>query len=150
MVSDMKGGVTHLQILSPHEAKNMLGIFMAMDGNSSTQMKYMREVAEKWLEKVRVGHLTRLDAWTALKTILMKTLEYPLLVLRLTETECTSIMDYILSGGLPNMRICRNIVRALVYAPVKHQGLGISKLHNPRAYPYKENNKSYMENKGKR
>ena len=59
----------------------------------------------------------------------MKTLEYPLLALTLSEAECGSIMAPVLSGGLPNIGVCRSMARSLVYAPLKYQGLDIHKLY---------------------
>jgi len=58
----------------------------------------MRNVADEWYEKVRVGHLTRFDAWAVFNSTNMKTLEYPLLALTLTESDCTNIMAPVLSG----------------------------------------------------
>ena len=56
--------------------KENTGLFLVIDGNNKTQVKYMRRVAEQWCEKVRVGHLARFDNWTAFNTSVMKTLEY--------------------------------------------------------------------------
>ena len=127
-VKNMQGAATQLKILDPDEAKKMLGVFLAIDGNNTTHIKHMRRIAEEWADKVRVGHLTRFDAWTAFNTTVMKTLEYPLLALTLTEEECNSIMAPVISGGLSNMGICRAMARSLVYGPLKNQGLGINKL----------------------
>ena len=106
----------------------MLGVFLAIDGSNKTQVQHMRRIAEEWSDKVRVGHLTRFDAWTAFNTTVMKTLEYPLLALTLTQEEYNSVMAPVISGGLSNMGICKAMARSLVYGPVKNQGLGINKL----------------------
>lgn len=84
----------------------MLGFFLAMDGNNETQITYMRIVADEWYEKVMVDHLTIFNTWTAFDTSIMKTLEYPLLALTLTDTDCMTIMAPVLKAGLPNMGIC--------------------------------------------
>ena len=128
-VADMKGDQSQLKTINPEEAKRMLGVFLAIDGNNKVQIKHMRRVAEEWYEKVRVGHLTRYDAWTALHTTIMKKLDYPLIALTLTEAECNGIMAPVLSGGLSQIGICQSMARALVYAPTKYQGLGINKLY---------------------
>ena len=57
----------------------------------------------------------------------MKTLQYLLLALTVDEEECTKIMSPILTGGLPKIGITRSMAHALVYAPLKYQGL---ELHN--------------------
>ena len=79
----------------------MLGVFLAIDGGNDVQIKHMRRVAEVWYDQIRVGHLSRYDAWSALQSTVMKTLEYPLLALTLTEAECSTIMAPVLTGGTP-------------------------------------------------
>ena len=128
-VKDMNGINTQLQLLHPHEAKCMLGVFLAIDGSNDVQIKHMRGVAERWFEQVRVGHLSRYDAWLAFNSTVMKTLEYPLLALTLTEAECNAVMAPILSGGLPKMGITRSMARSLVYAPLKYHGVGVNRLY---------------------
>ena len=106
----------------------MLGVFLAVDGNNDTQVAEMKKTAEEWYEKVRVGHLTRYDAWMALNSTVLKTLEYPLLALTLTEEECNKIMVPILKGALPKVGACRYLPRKLVYGTIKNQGMGIHNL----------------------
>ena len=118
-----------LSSIAPSEARRMLGVYLAADGNNTTQVKEMRNTAEVWQNKVRVGHLNRWDAWLALNTTVMKSLEYPLLATTLSIEECTHIMAPILSAGLPNAGMCRNMARSLVYGPSKYQGLDIHNLY---------------------
>lgn len=61
-VQGMQEEDKQLNILEPHEAKKMIGVFMAIDGNNITQIAHMRRRSEQWYEKVIVGHLTRFDA----------------------------------------------------------------------------------------
>ena len=128
-VENIQRSESQLKILEPQEAKKMLDVFLAIDGNNTAQIKYMQKVAEQWSKKVRVGHITRVDAWTAFTSTVMKTLEYPLLALTLSESECGAIMSPVLSEGLPKMGICRSMARSLVHAPTKFQGLGIYNLY---------------------
>ena len=60
---------------------------------------------------------------------IMKTLEYPLVALTLTEAECDFIMAPVLAGGLPRAGICRNIPRSVLYGSLDHQGLGMHNLY---------------------
>ena len=128
-VKDMEGQDTQLEILNPNEAKRMLGVFLTMDGSNDVQIAQMRKAADVWYEQVRVGHLSRFDAWTALQSTVMKTLQYPLLATTLTGKECNHIMAPILTGGLTQIGICRSMARQLVYAPLKYQGLAIDNLY---------------------
>lgn len=100
-----------------------------MDGDNKTHIEHMQRVADEWYEKVRVGHLTRFDAQTAFNSTIMKSLDYPLLALTLTNDDCTRIMAPVLKVGLSNMGIYRAMARSLVYAPIKYQGIGIHKLY---------------------
>ena len=92
-----KNGVAKLiaQDMTPWDAGSgwiYAGIFLAVDENNETQVKEMREIAERWNKKVRIGHLNRFDAWLALTTMVMKRLEYPLMTTTLSEIDCTKIM----------------------------------------------------------
>ena len=128
-VRNEKGQKIELTLLTVKEAKRMLGVYLAANGENITQIEHLRDVAENWKEKIRVGHLIHNDAWTALTTTVMKSLEYPLLATTLTEQECSYIMAPILEGGLPLSGICRNFSRAVVYGPIKHLGLGLHNLY---------------------
>ena len=66
--------------------------------------------------------------WIALQTMVMKSLEYPLPALTLTENECKEIMWIVLKTFLPNAGVNRYISRDLLYAGLEKQGLG---LNNP-------------------
>ena len=103
-----------LSNLAPNEARRMLGVYLAADGNNTTQVNEMRIEAEVWQDKLRVGHLNRSDAWLALNTTVTKSLEYPLLATTLSMDECTHIMAPIIYAGLPDAGICRNTARSLV------------------------------------
>jgi hypothetical protein len=55
-----------------------------------------------------------------LKATILKTLEYPLLVLFLTEAECKKMMSTVLKAALPKSRFNRNFCRRTLYAPGSH------------------------------
>ena len=65
-----------LSRLPVDEARRSLGCWSAPDGNNKEQVNYMRSVAVEWGDKLRAGHLTKYEAWTALSTRVMKTLLY--------------------------------------------------------------------------
>jgi len=115
--------------LEPAAARWSLGVRSAPDGNNKEQVEYLRGLAEDWREKIRTGHLSKHDAWMALMTRIMRTMEYPLLALTLTKDQCTHIMAPILSGGLNAIGLCKYLPRIVVYAPIKFQGLGLKFPH---------------------
>ena len=107
----------------------MLGVYLSADGKNTRQKKELRKVAERWGDKVSVGAITKKDAWTALTTTVMKTLEYPLLATTLTQDDCTDIMAPILHDGLPKAGICRTLARAMVYGPKQYKELALHNLY---------------------
>lgn len=72
---------------------------------------------EKWKEHIRTGHLQCHEVWYALTAMIMKTMEYPLLTLMLTEKECNYIMVLILLSGLPACSVCHHFPHDIIYAP---------------------------------
>jgi hypothetical protein len=89
----------------------------------------MRKVAVEWSDKLRVGHLTKYEAWTALTTRVMRTLLYAAPALTITKGEANYIMAPILMRGLNALGIQRYLPRAVVYAPLKYQGMAIPNLY---------------------
>jgi len=95
-IKDTDGELKELTQLAADEAQKMLGVWLAPDGNNEKQVEEMRATTVAWAEKVRTGAIDRRDAWQALTLTVMKKLEYPLLVLTLTEDECDYIMAPVL------------------------------------------------------
>ena len=58
----------------------------------------------------------------------MKTIEYPLVTTSFSKKDCAYFMAPILRCGLQSVHIQHQLPRALVYAPLKYQGVG---LHDP-------------------
>ena len=83
----MLGTESQLEILNPHDAKRMLGVYLDIDGSNEVQITHMKKIAKQWYEKIRVGYLTRYDAWMALNTTVMKKIEYPLPALTLNKKD---------------------------------------------------------------
>jgi hypothetical protein len=66
----------------------MLGVFFAPDGNNKAQIAKMTQKAMAVGEKIKCSNLDRNSAWTALQTMTMKSLQYPLPALTLSSIEC--------------------------------------------------------------
>jgi len=69
----------------------MLGVWLAPDGNNVRAVQEMRAKSMKWAEKIRTGFLRREDIWRSHNSQIMKSLEYPLLALALSEAKCDRI-----------------------------------------------------------
>ena len=81
-----------LKYLKPDEGIKMLGVYLTPTGSNKLQLEKLKEKATTIAEHARAGHLQRHEAWIALTTMVMKSLEYPLPTLTLAESECTKIM----------------------------------------------------------
>ena len=114
-----------LKLLTPDKAKEMLGVNLAPDGNNKAQLTAIKEKMRKYAEYIRVGHVNRHEAWISLSMIALKSLEYSLPAMTLTEEECNDIMKPLLKQFLPKAGINRNIKRDLLYAPISVQGFNL-------------------------
>jgi hypothetical protein len=93
------------------------------------QVEHMKLKAESWANLIRVSGLPRSEVWYSLNSMIMKTLEYPLLATTMSEADLESIMSIILHVGLSKSGICRTITRKAVYSSNKYFGFGIKHLY---------------------
>ena len=126
---DKDGNTQTLQRLSTSTASETLGVFLAPDGNSSKQREQMRNVSVTFRDNIRSGFLNKTDAWHAMNTTVLKTLQYPLPALTLSEKECNHIMAPVLEAALSAAGYNNSFPRAVVYGPVSGQGLGVKNLY---------------------
>ena len=128
-IKDKDNVRVELKYMEANEAMEMLGVSLAPDGNNTAQIKKMKDKALKMGESIRSGYVTKAEAWISLNTMALKSLEYPLPALTLSETECTSIMWPVLKQFLPKSGINRTIKRDVLYGPSSAQGLQITNLY---------------------
>jgi hypothetical protein len=128
MVKDIANTRKVIKRLEPHQAYETLGVFLAPDGNLEEQFQKMLTAANKWAENLRTGKISRNEAWLALKSTIMRTLVYPLPAIRLTKSQCESIMAPLLRFCLPAMGVCMNFPRKLVHSTLDYIGLDIKHL----------------------
>jgi hypothetical protein len=117
-----------LDRLEVYEARETLGVFIAMDGTQEVQMEAMLAITRKWADRVRSGRLTHAEAWFSIILCIMKTLEYPLMATNLSQDQCDTIMQPILDAGLPALGFNRKMTSAVVFGPRRYQGVGIPDL----------------------
>ena len=128
-IRDIPGtGRVDLNRLDVHEARETLGVFIAMNGNQEAQTQALWEKANLWAEKVRVGRFSHAEAWFSLQFGIMKSLEYPLMATSLSKDQCDKIMKPIRAAILPVLGINRNLPLTIVHGPKLYQGLGIPDL----------------------
>ncbi len=117
-----------LERLEVDEARETLGVFIAMDGNQQDQTQALWEKASKWADQVRTGRFSHAEAWFSLQYCVMKSLEYPLMATSLSKAQCDKIMKPIRASALPAIGINRHLTLAVVHGPQKYQGVGIPDL----------------------
>ena len=118
-----------LKYIHPSSAQEMLGVFLAPDGNNKRQIEEFKKKTSKFSEYIRTGHLTRHEAWTTLTTVALKSIEYALPALTLTKEECTSVIWPLLKVLLPKIGISRTISRDVLYGPKSIQGIGLKDMY---------------------
>ena len=124
-----KNNVIHeLRNKAPSEATEMLGVFLAPDGNNDKQLEEFLSKSKKMQNCLNQGHLCRYEAWTALTRVSTKSLEYPLPAMTFSKHQCRQYMTPLLHSHLPKAGINRNFPRALLYGTKEYGGLG---LHDP-------------------
>ena len=111
-------------------AKEMLGVYLAPNGQQKTQLGVMKSKAKAWSTHIRASNLNQYSVWRAMNTTIIKTLEYPLVATTLTAEELKSLMFPVLSAGLTGSGICRYFPRAVLYGPLNKQGLGMNNIYH--------------------
>ena len=115
--------------LEHNEGKETLGVYLAPDGNNSKMVEVLKTKAEEWRDHINSGHLNKADAWQALETTIMKSLQYPMKALTLTKEECKNIMKPILQAGLQKSSLCLQYPRDVVFGSQDEAGIGIDDLY---------------------
>jgi hypothetical protein len=127
-VTYFDGQVKTVQRLDTHEAYETLGVRVAPDGNHQAQYEYLTQKVHKWADKLRTSTLRDAETATALKATIVKTLEYPLPAIFLSDAECNKLMSIILTAALPKARFNRHFCRRTLYAPGGYGGQEIANL----------------------
>jgi hypothetical protein len=124
-ILDTTGQRVTLERHDPSEATETLGVWQAMDGNNVEQIAQLRQKTEDFADSMRTGYLSKNDAWYAINTTIMKTLEYPMTATTIGEKDWESIMVPLLKAGLPRAGISSKFPRDILYGPTTVQGFGV-------------------------
>ena len=110
--------------LEPKEARETLGIMIAMDGNQVAQFNCLRQKAKIYGEQLRTGYIDRHHAWYSYTGVFSKTLEYPMEAINLSLDQWDLIVKEFMGHLLNKMGIVHNMARDLVFSSKKYNGLG--------------------------
>jgi hypothetical protein len=126
-VKDVSGDCRAIPRLETSEAFATLGIHLGPDGSQLAAYNHLLDTTKSSANKLRTSFLKEPEANAALKTTILKKLEYPLPALSLTEAQCGAIMRPVLLAALPKAKYNHNFPRSPLYGPGSHQGC---ELHN--------------------
>ena len=118
----------NLQKIPSYQGKETLGVHLAPDGNNEAAVTYLKQKASAWHDNIVLGQLQLDLAWQASQTTIMKSIEYPLPALTLSEDECKKIMMPIKKATLAKTSLNRTYPLALLYGPKDEGGLGFNDL----------------------
>ena len=118
-----KTSTTPLQRLPCTKASEMLGIWMAPNGDQTEMIDHLRSEALKWADKIKAGHPSPTVAWTALHRTISAKLKYCLPICRFSKDDCKFIMAPVIAIGLQKSGIARNFPTAARHAPILQGGL---------------------------
>lgn len=125
---DKSSNTVSLKRLAHVKAAEMLGIWMAPDGSQTKQFSVLRQKALEWGAKVRAGHPSHIETWTALHTNISACLKYSLAASTFSEKECKSIMYPAIRAALPCSGICGSIATGMRDGPRDSGGMGVLSL----------------------
>ncbi len=128
-INDINGIRKELKRCEVRDAQETFGVCLAPDGNLLQQQQKMMDAAIKWSDCMRIGWISRDEAWLSFYSTVWKTISYPLPALNLAKGDYDKIMAPILKYVLPALGVCRIFARALVFSSVKYMGLGIKHPH---------------------
>ena len=123
-VRDASGERVALERCEVSEARETIGVFLAMDGNFRTQVEQLRAKAALFADCVRSRRISKTEIWIAIHTTIMKTLEYPMVAVSLTMKQWNYILAPVLKHALPRTGLVRTFPRAILFGPKEFGGLG--------------------------
>jgi len=116
-VTDGCGKQRMLTQLELWDAKCMLGIHLALDGNNEAEVQYLWQVVSKWCMKMATAKIPHKAAeFTSNRCCIQSSG-----VTTFSEVQCKDIMKPVLNWGLPSMEINWHLPQAVAHGPLMYQ-----------------------------
>ena len=128
-IPDHKQNDQYIDQIEPSVGKEGLGVYLAPDGNNKDQFNALLKKIKKWSTRVSHGFLSRHAADIALRTTIMRTVEYPLAATTFTVKQCDVLLRPIMKAVLPKMGIARTTGRKYLHGPVRYQGCNLPNIY---------------------
>ena len=132
-VRDKDNKERNLEYMTHNEAKEMVGVHLAPDGNQTEQLKALSDKVKKWKDYIAGSPLDDRAVWLALNVTITKGIEYPLAATTLTQPQLHKVMGPARAIALPRAGFTRKFPLAVLYGPIALQGLG---LPDPYVYQF--------------
>jgi len=115
-----------LQRLEAHQAERTLGIHMAADGNMTDQIQVLLEKAADYCDEHCKGNaLTLNESWLSFTHTIRKSITYPVPATTIPKSSWDKIQSTLHQVALPQSGFVRTFPLAVLYAPLKYQGMGL-------------------------
>ncbi len=135
VVRDKDQQFHNLQSLNPSQAREMLGVYLAPDGNEKEALRQLQNKTTSWTNFIAAGDLDWFSTWQALKTTITKSLCYALPALTLPKKALDDISTSLHSVALPRSGFARTFPKKVLYGPREFQGLGLENLYLEQYIP---------------
>jgi hypothetical protein len=116
--------------LEVQEARETLWLWIAMDGNQTSQVTAIQKQIDTWGDTIRTKQLTRTEARICLRVGVSKAVWYPLAATGLSKVECKQLDKSLLQAALPALGFPKTYTHKIAQAPTTALGLGIPSLWN--------------------
>jgi len=133
-MTDVSGKCLPLVCLEPHEVERSLGIQIAPDGKTLAELQFQKEQTLYWASQVLNGKSPQHITWINFITVLLKKVEYPLMVMTFSHSECKDILHPALNAVLPTIGINQHFPHDMVYGHSDHFGLAILHLYDSQGF----------------
>lgn len=129
-VESLLTGIAHfIALANPEEAFRMLGTFVAPNGSTATQVKVLKDLAQKWASRISKSFLTPHEVLVTYVQVLFPALVYQVAVMPLSEKDCNDIVRPAIKVLLEKMPLPANTKRSLLYGPARYGGMELPNLY---------------------
>lgn len=129
VAKDFDGAIKVVERKEHNMAFETLGVKLAPSGDAMEALNALEAKANQWADSIRASNLRHHEVTTAIGTTILKTMEYPLPVLELSEKQSRRLMKPILYSGLSKAGTVRYLNRRLLYGPQSHLGMAVHDMY---------------------
>jgi hypothetical protein len=129
-MKDHQRNLTLLERLEVDEARETLGLWIAMDGNQVKQVLALLKNKLAWADRVRAKQLTKTEAWLSLRLGIAKALQYPLAATNMSKADCKLLDKALIKAALSTLGFPSSYPQVIAQAPPEVLGLGIPAIWN--------------------